>query len=242
MTTTKKASTKNEQNQHQSVKKRNTEKRKPKGPIKFNVQLNEEQKEAKRLILENDVIVLTGAAGSGKTLLGVQTGLDLFFRREVNTIRISRPTVAEEEIGFLPGDISDKLDPWLQPIYHNFYQCYNKKKIQDMVKADEILISPLAFLRGITYLDELVLVDESQNITVSQMKMIITRLGKRSKLIFCGDVNQIDLKRKKDSGLGYLIEAGKNIEGFVNIELKTNHRHDIVSEFIESFDRLDSNS
>jgi phosphate starvation-inducible PhoH-like protein len=91
-------------------------------------------------------------------------------------------------------------------------------------------------------LDEFVICDEAQNITVSQMKMIITRLGKRSKLIFCGDINQIDLKRKKDSGLGYLIEAGKNIEGFVNIELKTNHRHDIVSEFIESFDRLDSDS
>lgn len=160
MATTKKASTKNEENQSHTLKKKNLSKRKPKNEIKFNLQLNEEQKNAKKLILENDIIVLLGRAGSGKTLLGCQGGIDLFFNREVEKIRITRPTVSDEELGFLPGDISDKLDPWLQPIYHNFYQLYDKKKIQEMVKTDEIIISPLAYMRGITYLDECLITGE----------------------------------------------------------------------------------
>lgn len=239
MATTKKASTKNEENQSHTLKKKNTDKRKPKGPVKLNIQLNEEQKIAKDIILQNDIIVLLGKAGSGKTLLGCAVGIDLYFRRDYNRIRIARPTVSDEELGFLPGDISEKLDPWLQPIYHNFYQCYDKRTIQELVKSGDILISPLAYMKGLTYLDEYVILDEAQNITIKQMKMVITRLGKGSKLIFCGDTNQIDLQNKKDSGLGYLIEAGKNINGFCAIELFTNHRHEIVDSFLESFKKLE---
>lgn len=138
----------------QDKKKPNTTKRVPKTSVKFKITLNDEQKEAKRLILENDVIVLFGKAGSGKTLVSCQAALDFYFTRRIETIRIARPTVAKEELGFLPGKIEEKLEPWLQPIYHNFYQCYDKKKIEEMLKEENIVISPLAYMRGITYLNE----------------------------------------------------------------------------------------
>ena len=104
-------------------------KRRPKGPIKFNVQLNDEQKLAKALILEAPITVLKGMAGSGKTLIATQVGLDLLFQKKIDKIIITRPTVAKEDIGFLPGDIREKMDPWLAPIYHNLYMLYKKEKV-----------------------------------------------------------------------------------------------------------------
>lgn len=224
-----------------TAKRPNKSKRKPKGVIKFDITLNEEQKEAKRVILENDIIVLFGKAGSGKTLLAVQCALDAFFTRTIEKIYITRPTVSKEEIGYLPGNIKEKMDPWLEPIYENIDMCYGstkekKQKIQDMLSDEDIKISPVAFMRGKTKTDSYVIVDECQNITKEQMIMIVTRLGKGSKLIFCGDAKQIDLKRKDTSGLKYLIECGKGIDGFDTFELKSNHRHPIVEKFIEKFE------
>ena len=106
------------------------EKRKPKNPIKFKLQLNEEQKEAKAKILDNTVTLLAGAAGSGKTLLACQIALDRLFMREVNKVIITRPTVSKEEIGFLPGDLREKMDPWVQPIYQNMFLLYEKEKVE----------------------------------------------------------------------------------------------------------------
>ena len=105
------------------------EKRKPKGDIKFKLTLNEEQKEAKQIILDNPVTLIKGMAGSGKTLVACQVALDMLFNKEVDKIIITRPTVSKEDIGFLPGDIKEKMDPWLAPIYHNLYALYNKEKV-----------------------------------------------------------------------------------------------------------------
>jgi phosphate starvation-inducible protein PhoH and related proteins len=175
-------------------------KRKPKNPIKFNVQLNEEQKKAKAVLLHNPITVLRGGAGSGKTLLAAQAALDLLFSREVNKIIITRPTVSKEDIGFLPGDIREKMDPWLAPIYHNLYMLYNKEKIDKEVEKGTIEIVPFAFIRGRTFVDSFVIVDEAQNVTHTQMQAVIGRLGKNSKMVICGDIAQIDLRDKRTSG------------------------------------------
>ena len=171
-------------------------KRKPKNPIKFKLQLNEEQKIAKSTILNSDITVLKGSAGSGKTLVAVQVGLDLLFSKEVERIIITRPTVSKEEIGFLPGDIKEKMDPWLAPIYNNMYALYDKKKVDKCVEDGLIEIVPLAFIRGRTFVDSFVIVDEGQNVTHNQMEAIIGRLGHSSKLVICGDLSQNDLTHK----------------------------------------------
>ena len=187
-------------------------KRKPKGPIKFNIQLNEEQKEAKDEILANDITVLRGQAGSGKTMLACQVALDMLFKRDVEKIVITRPTVSKEEIGFLPGNMKDKLDPWLAPIYANLYMLYNKDKIDRLLEEGIIEILPFAFMRGRTLMETFVIVDEAQNVTHTQMEMVIGRLGIDSKMVICGDVSQIDLKSKKESGFGFLNTVAASVK------------------------------
>ena len=123
-------------------------KRIPKNPIKFNIQLNEEQKIAKEQILTNTVTILAGKAGSGKTLLACQVALDGLFRRQYEKIIITRPTVSKEEIGFLPGDLHQKMDPWVQPIYQNMYTLYGKERVDPFIKDGKIEIVPVAFMRG----------------------------------------------------------------------------------------------
>lgn len=205
---------------------------KVKGPIKFKIQLNEEQKEAKSIILENPVTVIRGMAGSGKTLLACQIGLDLLFNREVEKIIITRPTVAKEDIGFLPGDLKEKMDPWLAPIYSNLYLLYDKEKIDNLVENEIIEILPFPFMRGRTFLHACVIVDEAQNVTNSQMEMVLGRLGIASKIMICGDISQIDLKIKKDSGLDFLNTVSSRVDGVKIISLKKNHRHPIVPEIL----------
>ena len=134
--------------QQPNKKVTNLEKRKPKNPIKFKIELNEEQKSAKALIYDNPVVLLKGMAGSGKTLVACQAGLDMFFKREVEKIVITRPTVAKEEIGFLPGDLKEKMDPRLAPIYANLYMLYNKEYVDKMVVEGYIEIVPFAFMLG----------------------------------------------------------------------------------------------
>ena len=208
------------------------EKRKPKNPVKFKIQLNDEQKLAKEEILRNTVTILSGQAGSGKTLLACQIGLERLFNKEAEKIIITRPTVSKEEIGFLPGDLREKMDPWVQPIYQNMFGLYDKVKIESLIKEGKIEIVPVSFMRGRTFLDSLVIVDEAQNVTHEQMEMIVTRLGLRSKMIICGDSNQTDLKRKADSGFKFLYTAAKKIKNLTSITLKTNHRNAIVEDLV----------
>ena len=210
-------------------------KRKPKGPIRFQIQLNEEQKEAKALILENPITVLKGMAGSGKTLVATQVALDLLFRKEVKKVIITRPTVAKEDIGFLPGDIREKMDPWLAPIYHNLFMLYSQEKVEKEIEAGNIEIVPFAFMRGRTFVDAFVIVDEAQNVTHTQMETILGRLGKESKMVICGDMAQIDLKDKRQTGFSFLARIEEQVKGFKVFALQRNHRHDIVSPILKVY-------
>ncbi len=212
-----------------------TPKRKPKNPIKFQLQLNEEQKQAKALIVENPVVVLKGMAGSGKTLVAVQAALDMLFSKEVEKIIITRPTVAKEELGFLPGDIKEKMDPWLAPIYHNLYMLYGKEKVDRELEHGNIEIVPFAFMRGRTFVNSFVIVDEAQNVTHDQMETVLGRLGKNSKMVICGDLAQIDLKIKKETGFSFLSRIEEQVKGFKVFSLLANHRHEIVSPILKVY-------
>ena len=212
-----------------------TVKRKPKNPIKFKVQLNEEQKIAKQIILDNTLTMLAGSAGSGKTFLACQIALDGLFSRRYEKIIITRPTVSKEDIGFLPGNLREKMDPWLQPIYENMYSLYDKDKVAKCLAEDQIKIVPLSFMRGNTFLNSMVIVDEAQNVTHNQMEMIVTRIGLNSKMIVCGDKKQVDLKRKSDSGFNFLYKAADHINGLASVTLTTNHRSPIVEELIDFY-------
>lgn len=221
--------------QSQPKKLSNLEKRKPKNPVKFKIELNEEQRAAKAVIYENPVVLLKGMAGSGKTLVACQIALDMLFKREIEKIVITRPTVAKEDIGFLPGDLKEKMDPWLAPIYANLYMLYNKEAVDKMVAEGIIEVVPFAFMRGRTFPNALVLVDECQNITHSQTEMMLGRLGKGGKMIFCGDLAQIDLKNKKDSGISFFLRLEEHVPGVRIVSLKTNHRHEIVEGVLKVY-------
>jgi phosphate starvation-inducible PhoH-like protein len=206
--------------------------------IKFNISLNKEQKSAKETLLSNAITILHGKAGSGKTLLACQVALDALNKKEIDKIIITRPTVSKEDIGFLPGDIREKLDPWIQPIYQNFYTLLGKSKrglVEQWLNDGTLEIVPVSFMRGITFLNAYVIVDEAQNITDEQMEMIVTRLGLGSKMIICGDVSQIDLKHKNDSGFAFITSCAERVNGMVSIELKENHRHQIVDLLIDEY-------
>ena len=195
-----------------------TQKRRPnKNPIKFQVQLNEEQKQAKALVVDNPITVIRGLAGSGKTLVATQAALDFFFTKQVEKIIITRPTVSKEDIGFLPGDLKEKMDPWLAPIYHNLYMLYNREKIDKHLEKEDIEIVPFAFMRGRTFTNSFIIVDEAQNVTHSQMETVIGRLGKGSIMVICGDMGQIDLKDKRESGFSFLSRLEEQVEGFKTI-------------------------
>ena len=212
------------------------EKRRPKNPIKFKLNLNEEQKDAKSKILNNTITLLAGAAGSGKTLLACQIALDKLFMKEVDKVIITRPTVSKEEIGFLPGDLREKMDPWVQPIYQNMYLLYDKDKVEKCIAEGSIEIVPLSFMRGRTFVNNFVIVDEAQNVTHEQMHMIVTRIGLNSKMIICGDDAQVDLKKRSDSGFKFLYKAASKIKKLEAITLKTNHRDPIVEDLLRYYD------
>ena len=210
-------------------------KRTLKNPIRFKIQLNEEQKEAKAKILENTITLLAGQAGSGKTLLACNVALDGLFRREYDKVIITRPTVSKEEIGFLPGDLREKMDPWVQPIYQNMFLLYDKDKVEKHINNADIEIVPVSFMRGRTFVNSIVIVDEAQNVTHDQMEMIVTRLGRNSKMIICGDTHQVDLKKKEESGFKFLYTASKKIKNMESLTLLTNNRDDIVQDLINYY-------
>jgi len=209
-----------------------------KNPIKFQLQLNEEQKLAKEMIMNNAVTILSGKAGSGKTLIACQAALDMLFKKAVGHIVITRPTVSKEEIGFLPGDLREKMEPWMQPVYSNFYQLYNREKIDSIIQNGQVEIVPLAFMRGRTFLDCFVIVDEAQNCTNDQMEMIVSRLGIRSKMVICGDTQQVDLKNKQESGFKFLLSVARKIKDMDAMTLTTNHRHSIVDAILDEYEKL----
>ena len=217
------------------------EKRRPKGEIKFVISLNEEQKEAKSIILQNTITVIKGQAGCGKSLLSAQTALDLLYKKEVEKIIITRPTVeAAPGIGFLPGDITSKLSPYTAPVFENMYRMEKKDKIESLVSEGLIEVLPLNFIRGRNFTNCIVVVDESQNITHAQMHLLLGRICNGSKMILCGDNAQIDLKLKTDSGFDFICKHMASIEGFAIVTLKTNHRHPIVEDILKIYKDYES--
>lgn len=208
-----------------------SEVKKIKNPIRFYIQLNEEQKAAKQVILDNTITVLKGQAGSSKTLLACNVALDLLFKKEVEKIHIARPFVyaEKEQLGILPGGVQDKLIGITTPIIENMYNLYNKEKIDKLIQEGKIIILPLAFMRGMTLNNSVLILDEFQNATISQTYTALSRLGKGSKIIVTGDMAQCDLPKKTDSGFDFFKKLEH--EGVVKIvHLKSNHRHDLVDQ------------
>lgn len=211
----------------------NIQKNPPKGKIKFNITLSEEQKEAKTNILYHPYNFLLGKAGSGKTLLAVQVALDMFFTRQVNKIVITRPTVSNEDNGYLPGSLDEKMEPWLVPIRSNMRKVYNKPAIlEKMEKEENIELVSLAHFRGRTFDNSVVIVDEFQNLTKAQLGMVLGRLGKGSTMILTGDPQQIDLKFSNDSAV-HDVPKLKSSDHVYSITLKDNHRHEALNEVLK---------
>jgi phosphate starvation-inducible PhoH-like protein len=202
---------------------------------RFLLSLNSEQKKAKSKILENDVSIILGNAGSGKTLLACQIALGLTLGKNVERIIITRPTISQEDLGYLPGGIDDKMDPWVAPVYGNMYQLLRRERIDAMITSKQIEIVPVSYMRGRTFTNSVIIVDEAQNLTNEQTLMILQRIGKGSKMIFCGDSDQIDLKSMSDSGLRFL-QSIKTIKGLHSIELLENHRHPILKKILEAYE------
>jgi len=213
--------------------KQNTAKKPPKGSVRFSLSLSEEQKSAKQAILHHPFNFIVGKAGSGKTLLACQVALDMFFKRQIDKIIITRPTVSTEDNGFLPGSEKEKMEPWIVPIKSNMRKIYNKPLIlEKMEKEESIELVSLAHFRGRTFENAVVIVDEFQNLTRSQFRMALGRLGKNSTMIFCGDNQQIDLKDKNYSAIVDLSKIDDSQYVYKRV-LLDNHRHVAIDEVFE---------
>jgi len=211
----------------------NMDKTPPKGKIKFDLNLSEEQKVAKSNILEHPYNFLLGKAGSGKTLLAVQVALDMYFTRQVNKIIITRPTVSNEDNGYLPGSLQEKMEPWLVPIRSNMRKVYNKPMIlEKMEKEEQIELVSLSHFRGRTFDSAICIVDEFQNLTKPQLGMVLGRLGKGSTMILTGDPQQIDLKFANDSAI-HEVPKLKDSKFVYTSTLKDNHRHEALDEILK---------
>lgn len=203
-----------------------------KGDIKYNVILNEEQKTAKQLIIDNQIVIITGRAGSGKSLVCAQTALDFLMTKQCDHILVTRAAIeVGNSLGFLPGDLKDKFNPYLEAFQENLISCYEKSKILELIKEEKVKALPVQFIRGKTVEDVLV-VEEAQNLTKPEMLAILTRLGKTGKIIINGDNEQRDI-RDEYNGLSYAIELSKKIEGIEWVKLKENHRSDLVGKILE---------
>lgn len=206
--------------------------RERKSDIKYNVTLNEEQKLAKQLIIDNQIVIVTGRAGSGKSLVCAQAALDFLMKKQCNHIYVTRATIeVGGSLGFLPGDLEDKFNPYLEAFQENLEKCYDKLKIQELVKNKRVIAYPIQFIRGKT-IDDVLVVEEAQNLTKAEMLAILTRLGKTGKIIINGDNEQKDIKESY-TGLSYAIELSKKIEGIEWIKLKANHRSDLVGKILD---------
>lgn len=203
-----------------------------KNEIKYQITLNDEQKEAKRLIRENQIVIITGRAGCGKSLVSAQTALDFLFKKEFEKIFITRAAVeVGHSLGFLPGSLNEKFDPYLEAFQENLIKCYDKVKIEQLVNDEKIKALPVQFIRGKT-IDDVLVVEEAQNLTKSEMLAILTRLGKNGRIIINGDNEQKDI-RDDYNGLSYIIELSKKIEEIKWVKLKHNHRSDLVGKILD---------
>ena len=202
----------------------------------------ERQRRMVREFASRDLCFATGAAGSGKTFLAICLAVKALKSKQVRRIILSRPAVeAGEKLGFLPGEMKDKLDPYLQPLYDALGELIPAPKLKDLIDTGVIQIAPLAFMRGRTLSDAIIILDEAQNTTPQQMKMFLTRLGMNSKMIVTGDFTQIDLPRGVTSGLKDALEKLRDLKSisFIHFDKTDIVRHPLVAEIVEVYDALD---
>ena len=192
---------------------------------------------------ENDMVFAVGPAGTGKTYLGIALAVKALKEKTAKRIILSRPAVeAGEKLGFLPGDMKEKIDPYLQPLYDALEDMIPAVKLQDMMEKKIIQIAPLAFMRGRTLSDAVVILDEAQNTTSAQIKMFLTRMGWNTKMIITGDMTQVDLPHSVKSGLAVAMDVLKNTEGIsiVHLNDKDIVRHKLVTRIVNAFDKYNN--
>jgi phosphate starvation-inducible PhoH-like protein len=203
------------------------------------------QKKLVELVNKNDMVFAVGPAGTGKTYTAVALAVRALKAKEVKRIILTRPAVeAGENLGFLPGDLKEKLDPYLMPLYDALRDMIPAEKLADMIEFGIIEIAPLAFMRGRTLDKAFVILDEAQNTTTMQIKMFLTRMGKSAKFAITGDMSQVDLPRKQKSGLAYALDALNGVEGIGVIRMGAADvmRHQLVKRIIVAMDKMDEDN
>lgn len=210
-----------------------------KNKISLDITLNEEQKQGKAEILQHDVSIITGKAGTGKSLLCAHTAMDLFLNHGYSKIIIARPYVIDEDWGHVPGEVKDKFAGIMSAIYENFKRVYGKtpdkrKKLEKYMEDLDIELVPIGYMKGRTFMDSVILIEEAEDVTPKQMKLVLTRLGKGSKILINGDLAQTSVKGK--SGLENLFRAEPNIERMCHVSLETNHRASVVKDILKYFE------
>jgi phosphate starvation-inducible PhoH-like protein len=209
-----------------------------KTPKKSVIARSEKQSEYIKALKENDIVMSLGPAGTGKSFLAVSVAITLLMEKKIERVILSRPAVeAGEKLGFLPGDMKEKVDPYLRPLYDALYELFGADKIDKKIETGEIEIAPLAFMRGRTLKNCFAILDEAQNATETQIKMFLTRIGENSKLVVNGDPSQVDLINKRDSGLIKSKKILKDLEEIKIIEFDHNDvvRHPLVSKIIKAY-------
>jgi phosphate starvation-inducible PhoH-like protein len=193
-----------------------------------------------RALKRHALVFSTGPAGTGKTWLAVAHAVQLFERKEVDRIVLSRPAVeAGERLGFLPGDMREKVDPYLRPIYDALYDLMDARIVERALQSTEIEIAPLAFMRGRTLANSAIILDEAQNTTAMQMKMLLTRLGENSRMVVTGDPSQVDLPPGQTSGLAEAVRLLEGVEGIAHVAFTAADviRHELVARIVEAYDK-----
>lgn len=201
------------------------------------------QKKLVQEVNENDMVFAVGPAGTGKTYTAVALAVRALKAKEVKRIVLTRPAVeAGENLGFLPGDLKEKLDPYLMPLYDALRDMIPPEKLADMIEFGIIEIAPLAFMRGRTLDKAFVILDEAQNTTPMQMKMFLTRMGMTAKFVITGDMSQVDLPHRQKSGLSYVLDVLKDVEGIGVVRLGQNDviRHSLVKKIVDAFDKVEA--
>ncbi len=213
-----------------------------KTPKKSIIPRSEKQKGYVRALRQSDIIISAGPAGTGKTFLAVAVGLTMLLEKKIERIILSRPAVeAGERLGFLPGDMKEKVDPYLRPLYDSLYDLFDFEKIQRMIEIGDIEIAPLAFMRGRTLKNSFAILDEAQNATDTQIKMFLTRIGENSKIVVNGDPTQIDLPNKNMSGLVRSKELLGHLNEIAVIDFDHSDvvRHPLVSKIVKAYSKND---
>ena len=201
---------------------------------------SENQKKYFELLNNKDIVLAIGPAGTGKTFIAVAKAVSLLQEGKIKKIILSRPAVeAGEKLGFLPGDLKEKVDPFLRPIYDALYEMLPYDQVEKKINNNVIEIAPIAFMRGRTLEDCFIILDEAQNTTKIQMKMFLTRLGKNSQMVVVGDITQIDLVSEKDSGLKDALKKLNKVNdiGFIELSEKDVVRHDLVKKIINAYEK-----